>query len=325
MKIKTAYKKPVIISIFTEQFSSLERYLKVFWVGAVFTILMPIIATWLFMYYDRSLINECSVMLDYKTSFVNQNNDVIFVGDSSCLMGVSPKVIEKETGLKVVNLATNGGAGIIGYETVIRKYLKSNPAPKLIVYYISPAIPNFYNVKSFEQVFSYMRNPDIWLFTSNIGEYNFLHSMSALTTYLKDKVLHTFSQEDLKKMQLELQDSKGFKNRNDSANGVSNKVKFNSRYTYGDYFNTANDPREKIKKLVSHFNNAETKVIVYLAPMPETEESFDYFKEVYKNLAINAPYKLENKNFSDYTHLTYSGAMVNSKLVSIFLKNFLNL
>ena len=34
-------------------------------------------------------------------------------------MGVTPKIIEKETGLKVLNLATYGASGIIGYEAIL--------------------------------------------------------------------------------------------------------------------------------------------------------------------------------------------------------------
>ncbi|MEI7493801.1 MAG: hypothetical protein WCJ92_04295 [Alphaproteobacteria bacterium] len=317
----------IILNIFirfTKDFSSLQSYLKFFWLSTTFAILLPIIVGGLFIHYDNSLLNEYSVMLDYKTSHVNQNNDVIFVGDSSCLMGVSPKIIEEETGLKVLNLATYGGSGIIGYEAILRKYLKFNSPPKLIVYYISPSIPNMYTLKTFEQIFAYLKHPDAALFTNNAGEYNFLQIMSAFTTYLIDKITPPVSQENLKKLYQEHQEFKGFQNKNIASNGLSSDIKFKSRYTYGDYFNTAYDPRKKIKKLVSHFNNQETKVVVYLAPMAETEESFDYFCEVYKGITANAPYKLKNENFSDYTHLTYKGAITNSKIVAIFLKNFFN-
>ena len=290
----------------SKDFSSLQSYLKFFWLSTVFAILLPNIVGALFMHYDNSLLNEFTIMLDYKTSHVNQNNDVIFVGDSSCLMGVSPKIIEEETGLKVLNLATHGTSGIIGYEAILRRYLKFNSPPKLIVYYISPSIPNMYILKTFEQIFTYLKHPNAALFINNAGEYNFLQIMSAFTTYIADKITPPVSQENLKKLYTEHQKSKGFQNKNIKSNGGSADIKFKSRYTYGDYFNTAYDPRKKIKRLVSHFNNQETKVVVYLAPMAQTEESFDYFCNVYKGITANAPYKLKNENFSDYTHLRHS-------------------
>ena len=71
---------------FSKNFSSLQSYLKFFWLSTVFAILLPIIVGGLFIHYDNSLLNEYSVMLDYKTSHVNKNNDVIF-GVLSVILG----------------------------------------------------------------------------------------------------------------------------------------------------------------------------------------------------------------------------------------------
>lgn len=314
-----------LCDVFAKNFSHLSTYLRVFWLTGIACTLIPILVGWTLMRYDNSFLCEYKVLLDYKSSFTNENYDVIFFGDSSCLMGVSPKIIEKETGLKVLNLGTYGGTGIIGYEAILRSYLKSNNPPKLIIYYISPSIPNMYSVKTFEQIFSYIKLASIDLFIENLGEYNPLQIPSALITYLTDKITPTTTKEQLKQLYMELEEFKGFQNKENNTGKMKETEKINSRYKYGDYFNTPHDPRKKIMKLVSHFKSDKTDVIIYLAPMPETEEAFNYFKETYQEIISNKPYTLKNENFSDYTHLNYQGAMINSKKVASFLKEILNL
>ncbi len=66
--------------------------------------------------------------------------DVLFVGDSSCLMGVMPEVITQATGLNTWNLATVGSLSTQGQADILELYLKKHPTPrpKLVVCYLAP-------------------------------------------------------------------------------------------------------------------------------------------------------------------------------------------
>ncbi|MBX9805929.1 MAG: hypothetical protein K2Y18_09300 [Alphaproteobacteria bacterium] len=272
------------------------------------------------MRFDTSFLNDYDVLLDYKTSLENQKNDVVFIGDSSGLMGVIPKVIKEELGINVINLATLGNAGIIGYDVVLRKYLEKNTAPKLIVFYISPSIPNSYISGTFEQIFAYTRYGKLDSLVENFGEHNILQIHSAIVTYILEKIKPTKDQDTLKEFRGSIERDLGYQRSLPNVAVMAPKARINSRHRYGDYFHTSLDPRKKIQKLVDHFSNAKTKVIVYIAPMPEGEEAFDYFTDIYKDIAANQTYKLPNTHFSDYTHLEHEGATLNSKIVARFIK-----
>src|SRR5262249_10325294 len=63
------------------------------------------------------------------TSVDDQN--VLFVGDSSCLMGVMPQVIAQKTGQKCWNLGTIGFMATDGHADMLDLYLAKNRPPQL--------------------------------------------------------------------------------------------------------------------------------------------------------------------------------------------------
>lgn len=300
-----------------------KRYFSLFFGTLSALLLLSVAVPWCCIRHLplNGFFDAYSVYLDYKTSAMAQKNDIVFIGDSSCLTGVIPKVIEKYLNVTVVNIAGYGNSGIIGYDVILRRYLEKNPPPKLIVYYVSPAIPNSYWTRTFEQIFTYVRYGDWNSLLKNRGEYNFFSIQSALMTYLRSHSTLSASQKtQYFQLRQEIERTKGY-SRSLAAVGLDDQTKLVSRYKYGDYFNTKNDPRLKIQKLLKNFSNENTKVILYLAPMPTGEQSFEYFREIYQDLASNQAYQLDNKYFSDYTHPTHEGAVYNSKIVASFLKN----
>lgn len=66
--------------------------------------------------------------------------DVLFVGDSSCLMGVIPEVITQGTQLRSWNLATVGSLSTLGQADILDLYFAKHPSstPKLVVCYLAP-------------------------------------------------------------------------------------------------------------------------------------------------------------------------------------------
>ena len=64
--------------------------------------------------------------------------DVMFVGDSSCLMGIEPSIVSERTGLKCWNIGTLAWLGTQGHALVLEKYLRTHAAPKLVIYHIAP-------------------------------------------------------------------------------------------------------------------------------------------------------------------------------------------
>lgn len=301
---------------------TIKKYFYIFWTIVFAGTLLTVLTCWcIIRYYNQHLTSEYEVLLNYKVSIKNQKNNVVFIGDSSCLMGIVPKVITEETNLKVINLATYGATGIIGYDIILRKYLENNAKPDLIIFYVSPSIPNSYNQTTFEKIFTYVRYGSFVSFIKNLEEWNPLQALPAFITFFINKNFSPSPQEDLNKLCLEIQSTLGYQKSN-AEEGLQESYSLNSRNKYGDYFYTKHDPRKRIKRFLKNFSSDNIKIILYVAPVPSGEEAFEYFKMVYKGLAINDLYKLKNQYFTDYAHLNYKGAVVNSKIVSEFLKQY---
>lgn len=64
--------------------------------------------------------------------------DIVIFGDSSGLMGIDPRVLERELGVSVQNFCTLAYAGPEAYATMLKEYLTRNPAPKLVLLAFHP-------------------------------------------------------------------------------------------------------------------------------------------------------------------------------------------
>jgi hypothetical protein len=63
--------------------------------------------------------------------------DVVFFGDSSCLMGVMPRVVEEETGLRCWNFGTLGWLSTEGHADLLQLFVDKHGPPRIAVYYVT--------------------------------------------------------------------------------------------------------------------------------------------------------------------------------------------
>lgn len=273
--------------------------------------------------YDHFDISDpYRVIANYKASLKNQQNDVLLIGDSSCMMGVRPKIIEELTGLKVVNLAIYAYSGPQAYDALLRRYLKRNKVPKLIIYYVSPSVPNIYNLKNQQKIYFCNKYFNYYSYISFFNDINPIFDFPMLVSYLENSSsIPNFSPSNLLN---ELVDEKGYNQSLHDGKDLNiplppDKV-INSRDVYYELIGTKNDPLHYLTDFKRRFTTKDTKVLIYLAPMPESEASFNYYRQVYQNVADNEPYKLPQEYFRDYTHLVHAGANINSQIVAKFIK-----
>lgn len=88
-----------------------------------------------FLKNDRSP-NEYETESHIKMSYVlgsEEPNDVIFLGDSTCLFGISPVQFDALTGLRSYNLGFPGMQGAQPLILVFRRYLEHHPKPRAVV------------------------------------------------------------------------------------------------------------------------------------------------------------------------------------------------
>lgn len=75
---------------------------------------------------------------DYPYEVTGVDADVVIFGDSSALVGVDPLLMQSELGVSVVNLSPLLQSLIVLRDTPLAAYLQHNKPPKLIVIYVVP-------------------------------------------------------------------------------------------------------------------------------------------------------------------------------------------
>ena len=87
--------------------------------------------------YERWSGSTWAPTLDYAFQTAGQNADVVIYGDSTALYGVDPLQMEKDLGLKVINLPNTMGSLPVVDDLSLKQYLAQNRPPKMIVFYMS--------------------------------------------------------------------------------------------------------------------------------------------------------------------------------------------
>ena len=88
-----------------------------------------------FEHWNRS---QWGPMLDYAFETGPQNADVLIFGDSSAFIGVDPRIVNAQLGLKTLVLPNTIGSLPVTGDLALRRYLAANAPPKLLVLYFSP-------------------------------------------------------------------------------------------------------------------------------------------------------------------------------------------
>jgi hypothetical protein len=68
-----------------------------------------------------------------------EKNDVVFIGDSTCVAEIEPTLFEQRTGLRAYNLGVAGALGYDGYEILLQAYLEHHPKPQIIAFCLHPS------------------------------------------------------------------------------------------------------------------------------------------------------------------------------------------
>jgi hypothetical protein len=78
-----------------------------------------------------------------------------------------------------------------------------------------------------------------------------------------------------------------------------------------------------IDRFRKKFETPETKVLVFIAPIPDCDESIDYLRRVYQGIADRPPSTLPHQYFSNdlprHNHLLEAGAELNSEAIGALL------
>jgi hypothetical protein len=85
--------------------------------------------------------NDFEAFASYCMTYARESteeNDVVFLGDSSCRCNVRTLQFEAETGLRAYNLGSMGLLGMEGHNLILRDYLQRHPKPRVVVLNLLP-------------------------------------------------------------------------------------------------------------------------------------------------------------------------------------------
>ena len=88
--------------------------------------------------FDEMSNTPYSLPLNSAFRMAGQNADVVVFGDSTALHGIDPSQMSRELGMKAINLPNTGATLRVMDDLSLRRYLKSNRPPQLIVLYFAP-------------------------------------------------------------------------------------------------------------------------------------------------------------------------------------------
>ncbi len=77
-------------------------------------------------------------VLDYGFKARGVNADVVIFGDSSAFLGIDPRRVDQELGTRVVIIPNTIGSLPVTGEMALREYLAHNAPPRLIIFYFTP-------------------------------------------------------------------------------------------------------------------------------------------------------------------------------------------
>jgi hypothetical protein len=265
------------------------------------------------MHNDKNYQMYYTALLDIKMNIENEDNDTIFVGDSSLLNGLNTIYFNKLSKHKAINLALIASSSPISYRLVVDEYMKKNKAPKNIVIYFSAFSPYRYEDSSFEKTYTLIKHATLKELLYEVTSTDVIMSgITILKLYVKTFLgVNRFSYSDYHNIIIL---NKGY-HFEDKKSLPDNKV-FDSSKNKKLYIN-------HLINLKKYFKSYGINTILYVAPMTLHEKSFFMFKDRYDGVTANELKRLPNKYFTDATHLTFDGAKLNTEYVYKDLVNYL--
>jgi hypothetical protein len=256
-------------------------------------------------WYIRHQRNSYLAISDYPFVLKNSNCDVIIYGDSSALTGVSPPVIEAATSLRTCNIAQPNTALAIVGTFALDTYLKNNPHPRFLIFQFTapdfaPRDPSdrLYEEGALQLIRHKLDLQTLQLFGR--------HPMQVLE--FSEFVLRTaFIERDWTDRTYERAWAQVW-----TTHGLFTAPGPPLKACVGDLEVRPPDPAW-IRQLRSKYSEEGTRVLVYVAPYPECDSSYDYYSEKLSNLSNNRLKRFSIRMFNEKNHFTREGADLNSK------------
>ena len=236
--------------------------------------------------YEHWSTSQWTPMLEYAYNTQPQNADVVIFGDSSAFIGLEPKILNRELGIHSLVLPDSIGSIPVTGDMPLRTYLAHNRPPRLLVLYFTAwdldfaHIPKFRIFEGEEMLLRHGNASEIMQFT--------LHHPTEMLQF-PFRLYSTFGPKMIRAA-LHHVNREG-----DTANALG----------HADYNDTAFPPLKEpctipsaylsqtgtasVQELVRRYSTPKTRVMVYIAPIPNCHNSAEAADRSYASVGASPP------------------------------------
>ena len=270
--------------------------------------------------YRRHVYYLWHPLVDEKLKTRQMNADVVFVGDSSLLMGLQPEVIKERTGLSSYNLGVPGEAFCEAGEVLLNFYLTNNRAPKALILYISPQT-NCSDIQSggehagaYDNIITLALSHETERLTTLLFEHPSYIPAFALNTW--QLALTNFDPSGRRYIATvaTLRAGEGY-----LPNPVSVPLTGCPKSDLGLPLDV-----KFLHRFEHDYRDFGGRFAIYLGPIPDCDSRYGRYKQEAAGVADNVLERMPHELFAgDVVHLLPAGAERNSRSVAIFLNQFM--
>jgi hypothetical protein len=253
--------------------------------------------------FDEISNTPYSLPLNSAFKMAGQNADVVVFGDSTALHGIDPSQMSRELGMKAINLPNTGATLRVMDDLSLRRYLATNRAPRLIVFYFAPWDLDYMHTElpigTYEgrevlahqgtgaEIFAYA-----WSHPSESLEFPFQFYMANSSWRAVVQRPYRYAGAEVARTQGHLS--------NPALTPLPEQCEFWPSATHDLRF-------DSVKALGTKYGTAETKILSFVAPIPACRNAAAVLNQPYNTLPAASPRELALSMFSGsvmYLHPT---------------------
>jgi hypothetical protein len=239
--------------------------------------------------------------LDYGFRTAGQNADVVIFGDSSALHDINPAMVSRELGVKVLNLPNSAGSLPVTDDLVLGRYLASNRPPRLIVLFFAPWELD-YRAQNYRLIFEgeemlarYGSASEIWAFVRRHPSLALQFPIQLYSVAPRAALLPLLRHQDrvaAVKATMGHMDAQARRHLEAPCQLPAGLV--------------ADSKFDSVLALAAKYRSPETRVMIYLAPIPACTNAQNVVDRPYAELSAAPPREMSPEQFLDdrnFAHL----------------------
>ena len=269
--------------------------------------------------FDRWGGDKWAPVLDFGFHADCQNADVVVFGDSSAAVGLDPRLIDAEVGTKSVVLPNTVGSLPVTGDMAVRRYLAHNSPPRLLVFYFLPWNLDYQRTGTgkfyFEGEEMLLRNGS-W---REIAAFARTHPREMLSFPWEmnsmlgmQNILITLRSNRFR----ETAEARGHIDYANPVGPMSSPCEIPSAYL-------RQEGSASVRELVRRYATPQTRVAVYLAPIPDCQNAGLLLRRSFAELGALPPRTLPPSSFAEdglYGHILPGSVAASSRLFAEALR-----